>query len=104
MEFEIVKEFRNVLLGRREVEFLVKHPSAATPSRYEVREALAQKYGASMDRTYVMELTTMTGTHATSGLCCIYDDSAKAKALVPAYVQLKNLPPQERARAKEQKA
>ncbi|MEM2906117.1 MAG: hypothetical protein QW057_01655 [Candidatus Bathyarchaeia archaeon] len=104
MELEVVKEFRNVLMGRREVEFLVKHPSAATPSRYAVREALAGKYGGRLDCTYVMELVTKTGTHTSSGLCYVYDDAAKAKALVPTYVQNKNLPPQERVKAKGKKA
>lgn len=98
-----MKEFRNVLMGRREVEFLVKHPSAATPSRFEVREALAGKYGGKLDCTYVMRLLTLTGTHTSAGLCYVYDEPGKAKALVPAHVQAKNLPPQERAKRKEQK-
>lgn len=104
MELEIVKDFKNTLQERREVEFLVKHPSAATPARHEVREAISAKYGVSLDHTYVMGMVTETGTHTSLGLCYVYDDVSKAKKLVPTHVQSKNIPAHERTKAKEKKA
>ena len=78
MDIEVLEEFYNPLLERREVRFQVKHPGSATPERFKVRQALREM-----------------------GICHIYENPENVKYLVPRHIYVKNLPPEERAKLKE---
>jgi len=103
MEIKVVKEVNNQLLGRKEVHFIAGHLRASTPLRFDVRKALSERLASRLEATYVIKLKTKTGTHTTDGLCFIYEDTEKAKALVHKHVYLRNLHPEERAKLKEEK-
>lgn len=103
MDIEIVEDFYNPLLERREVKFLVKHPREATPERFRVRQVLREKFNVDLDRLIVIRLSSKTGLNTSEGICHIYDNLENIKYFVPKHVLLKNLPPEERAKLREEK-
>lgn len=103
MDIEIVEESFNPLLERREVKFLVKHPGGPTPPRFRVRLALREKFNVDLDKLIVIRLTSKTGLNVSEGICHIYDNLENIKYLIPKHILLKNLPPEERAKLKEEK-
>lgn len=104
MELKIKHEEYNALLKRKEVHAEVDHDGSGTPSRVDLRKAVAAKYGTKPDSVYVIDVQTNTGTQ--SALCevQVYDEPQIAQRTVPKYIQIRNLPPDERKRVKEQEA
>lgn len=104
MDLKIKQEEYNALLKRKEIYAEVDHDQAGTPSRVELRKAIASKYGVKPESVYVIDVQTKTGTQ--SALCevQVYDDHEGAKRIVPKYIQTRNLPPEERKRVREQEA
>ncbi len=103
MDIEIIGDFYNPLLERREVKFLVKHPGKATPERFRVRQALREKFNVDLDKLIVVQLSSKTGLNVSEGICHVYDNLENIKYLVPKHILLKNLPPEERVKLKEEK-
>ena len=104
MEIKIAKESYNPLLKRKELSFSVKHPSAETPPRFELRQELATKLKSTLDQTFVIKLKTKTGTKEAVGEAQVYDSVERAKSIVPAHIVVRNLPPEERKKITEAKA
>lgn len=104
MEIKIAKESYNPLLKRKEVSFSVKHPSTGTPPRFELRKELATKLKSTLDQTFIVKLETKTGTNEAVGEAQVYDSVDRAKAIVPAHILVRNLPPEERKKITEAKA
>jgi ribosomal protein S24E len=104
LELKIKQEEYNALLKRKEIYAEVDHDQAGTPSRVDLRKAIASKYGVKPESVYVIEVQTKTGTQ--SALCevQVYDDHGGAQRIVPKYIQTRNLPPEERKRVREQEA
>ncbi len=104
MELKIKHEEYNALLKRKEVHAEVDHDGSGTPSRVDLRKAVASKYGTKPDSVFVIDVQTNTGTQ--SALCevQVYDDPQFAQRTVPKYIQTRNLPPEERKRVREQEA
>lgn len=104
MELKIKQEEYNALLKRKEICAEVDHDKAGTPSRMDLRKAIASKYGVKPESVYVIEVETKTGTQ--SALCevQVYDDNESARRIVPKHIQTRNLPPEERKRLREQEA
>lgn len=98
-----MEEFYNPLLERREIKFLVKHPRQPTPARFNVRQALREKFNVDLDRVIVIRFFSKTGLNVSEGICHIYDNLENIKYLVSRHILLKNLPPEERAKLKEEK-
>jgi len=104
LELKIKQEEYNALLKRKEIYAEVDHDQAGTPSRVDLRKAIASKYGVKPESVYVIDVRTKTGTQ--SALCevQVYDDREGAQRTVPKHIQTRNLPPEERKRVREQEA
>lgn len=104
MDVKVRQDTYNPLLKRKEVQVEVDHEGAGTPSRLDVRKAIAAKYNTKPENVVVLDVETNTGTQ--SALCAIevYDDPRIAQRAVPKYIQIRNLPPEERKQVREQEA
>jgi ribosomal protein S24E len=103
LELKIRQEQHNALLKRKEIHAEVDHDQSGTPSRVDLRKAIASKYGVKPDSVYVIDVKTKTGTQ--SALCevQVYDAREGAQRTVPKYIQTRHLPPEERKSLREQK-
>lgn len=104
MDFKVRQDTYNPLLKRKEVRVEVEHDEAGTPSRVDLRKAIAAKYNTKPENVYVLDIETKTGTQ--SALCDaeVYDDPQSAQRTVPKFIQVRNLPPDERKRVREEAA
>jgi len=91
MEIRITRDAYNSLLRRREVSFSVDHNSSSTPKLYDVRKAIAARFGAQEDIVFVRNLETLTGTTRAVGEAEVYDSAEDAKTLVRSYVINRNV-------------
>jgi ribosomal protein S24E len=92
MSVRTTYEKQNPLLGRRDVAFFVDHPQKGTCRLYEVRKAIAEKFGVDEQVVYVTRLETVTGTNRSQGTVEIYHSADRADTLVPAHIKARNLP------------
>ncbi len=104
MELKIKQEEYNALLKRKEISAEVDHDQAGTPSRTDLRKAVASKYGVKPETVYITDVETKTGTQSAVCKVQVYDDKAAALRIVPKYIQTRNLPLEERKLVKEQEA
>lgn len=81
----------NPLIGRKEIEFEIKVQT--TPSRAEVRRDIAVIMKADLDKVWVRQIKTKTGTNTTVGLVHVYDDAAKALQVEPEHIINRNQAP-----------
>lgn len=104
MDFKVRQDTYNPLLKRKEVRVEVDHDGAGTPSRVDLRKAIAAKYNTKPENVYVLDVETKTGTQSAACAIEVYDDPQSAQRTVPKYIQVRNLPPEERKRVREQEA
>jgi ribosomal protein S24E len=104
LDFKVKQDTYNPLLKRKEVSVEVDHDGQGTPSRLELRKAVASKYGTKQENVYVVDIETKTGTQTAVCAIEVYDDAKVAQQTVPKYVRIRNLPPDERKRVREQEA
>ncbi len=104
MDFKVKEDTYNPLLKRKEIRVEVDHDAKGTPSRLDLRKAMATKYNTKPENVFVLDVETKTGTQ--TALCAVevYDDPQSAQRTVPKYIQIRNLPPEERKRLMEQEA
>jgi len=100
-EIKVIKEYENVLLGRKEVEFEVLHTKASTPTRFTVKEKLAQKLAVNPESIYIIKMITKTNSWKTYGIAHIYNSEERAKILLPKHIILRNKPKEEKKEEKE---
>ncbi len=86
MKIKIVSDRYNALLRRREIALEVYHPGRPSPTRAEVRKALASLLGKSCEVTYIIRMVTKTGTHVAVGEAEIYDAVEDALAILPKHI------------------
>jgi small subunit ribosomal protein S24e len=95
MEVKILSESVNPLLKRREVVFQVDHnQTGSTPSRLEVRNAVAKLLKTDANLIFIKKLETKTGTRKAIGLANVYDSVEHAKLIEPEYIVKRNIPPE----------
>ena len=104
MELKIKQEEYNALLKRKEIHAEIDHDQTGTPSRTDLRKAVASKYGVKPETVYIIDVETKTGTQKAVCKVQVYDDKAGALRIVPKYIQTRNLPLEERKLVKEQEA
>ena len=104
MDLKVKEDTYNPLLKRKEVRVEVDHDAAGTPSRTELRKAVASKYSTKPENVFVLDIETGTGTQTASCVVEVYDDPKGAQRIVPKYIQTRNLPLEERKRVREQEA
>jgi ribosomal protein S24E len=88
MEIELTSVKKNPLFNRQEIEFKVEQ--AKTPSRSNVRIGIAVAMKVDLNKVYVREIETKTGTHTTIGNAHVYDDPAQAMEIEPKYIIERN--------------
>jgi small subunit ribosomal protein S24e len=95
MHIKIILDQKNELLKRREVTFHVEHnQTGATPSRLEVRKAVADALKVNVDFVFIKKYETKTGTCTALGLANVYDSLEQAKLIEPEYIIKRNAPPE----------
>ena len=104
MEIKVSNEFYNPLLKRKEITLQIDHSGEGTPQRFDIRKRMASKLNAKIENVFVISLDTSTGLQRTTCALQVYDDSRAASSAVPDHVATRNLPPEERVKAKEAKA
>jgi ribosomal protein S24E len=104
MEFKVRQDKYNALLKRKEVLVEVDHEKSGTPSRVDLKKAVAAKYGTKPENIHIVDVETKTGTQSAICEVQVYDDRAIAARVVPKYIQVRDLPPEERKQAREQQA
>ena len=88
MDIELTSVKTNPLFDRQEVEFKVEQ--AKTPSRSNIRIGIAVAMKVDLNRVYVREIETSTGTHVTLGTAHVYADPKNALEVEPKYIIERN--------------
>jgi ribosomal protein S24E len=101
LDVKIVKDVRNELFGRREIDFEVVHTDSGTPDRFSVRKALASKAGSKLENVYVLSIMNDTGTDKSLGRADVYENRQFAEKTLPRYLLIRNMPPEERAKVQK---
>lgn len=101
MEIKITSEKKNKLLQRREVHFQTECNST-TPSRLEVKNAVAIASKVNKELVFIRKLETKRGTHIVVGTANIYDTIEQATYSEPKHIIGRNTPPSELAAKKEE--
>lgn len=103
MEIKIVSERENPLLKRREVNFQIEHSeTGSTPSRFDVKKAIAAMLKKDAELVFVRKFETKTGTQIVFGTANVYDSMEHAKSTEPDHIKKRNSPPEE-PKQKEEK-
>jgi small subunit ribosomal protein S24e len=93
MEVKIISEKSNPLLGRKEVQFHVKHDqTGSTPPRLEIKKAIATALKTDANLVFVKRVETKTGRHIATGIVNVYDSVEKARLIEPGYIIKRNTP------------
>jgi len=93
MEIKILSQNDNPLLKRKEIRFDVAHVASATPTRLEIRRAVADALKANVDLLFVKKFETRPGMHTAAGVANLYDSADQAKLIEPEYIIKRNVPP-----------
>jgi small subunit ribosomal protein S24e len=103
MEVKILSEKENPLLKRREVYFQIEHSEiGSTPSKLDVKKAVAAMLKKQAELVFVKKFETKTGTCIASGEANVYDSIEQARFTEPEYIKKRNAPPEE-PKQKEEK-
>lgn len=81
MEMEDLIERENVFLGRKELEFKVRHENA-TPSKADIVKELAARYSVSEEHVILNFIITRKGTHTAFVKAKIYKEKPVVKVKV----------------------
>ncbi len=104
MEVTVTQQQYNPLLKRREIAFTIDHKQTkSTPTRLEVRNALADALKTKPEVVYIRRIITKTGTMTATGEANAYDSVEQAKHIEPKYIIERNMP-KEKKEAAEEKA
>ena len=96
MEVKIVSTNKNSLLKRKEVDFRVNQGSKGkTPTRLEVKKAIAAEMKINEELVFIKKMKTMTGTNTAVGVANAYETLEQAKFIEPEYIRKRNSPPEE---------
>jgi small subunit ribosomal protein S24e len=91
MEIKIISKKENPLLKRKAISFQIEHVQTKTPSRTEVRKAVAKILKTDMGLVYVKKFETKTGTSMAVGIANVYDSVEQAKFVEPEYIIKRNV-------------
>lgn len=96
MEVKIVSTNKNSLLKRKEITFRVEQgPKGKTPTRLEVKKAIAAELKVSEELVFVKKMKTMTGTNTAVGVANTYETLEQAKFIEPDHIRKRNSPSSE---------
>lgn len=102
MEVKVVSEKQNPMLKRKEVSFQVEHgETGSTPSRVEMRKAVAAATKTNESLVFLKRFVTKTGTLIAVGTANIYETVEQAKLIEPEYI-MKRSNPEEKSKETEE--
>lgn len=96
MDIKIIKDKKNALLNRRELELKVTF-DGATPSRTDVKGKLAAMLTVPLELVIVQKMDNEFGRQELKGYVKIYEGEARMKQVEEAYVLERNKQPEEEA-------
>ena len=85
MDFRIVEEKENRVLGRKEINFEVGD-AKNTPSRKEIRKRIAALKNSKEELVSVIRVQQSYGEHRATGLAFVYKDAKTLKQTEPDYL------------------
>ncbi len=91
MQIEVTEEDNNTVLNRRELKVKVLHP-AGTPSRIDVKDAVAAKYKVSPGLVIVNNMKTAFGKKETAAYVKVYDSEEAARQVERDHILKRNEP------------
>jgi small subunit ribosomal protein S24e len=89
MDIKILKDKKNPLLNRRELDFLVKY-EGSTPSRSDIRNKLAAMLNAPLELLIIQRIKTEYGMQEGKGYAKLYEDADRMKQVELEYVLKRN--------------
>ncbi|GAB6147704.1 30S ribosomal protein S24e [Stetteria hydrogenophila] len=87
---EVVRDWYNPVIKRRELTLVVHHTLKPTPMRFVLRSAVANAYGVDISRVYVREIRTEYGIGRSRVQVHIYDSKERALQFEPEYIIERN--------------
>jgi ribosomal protein S24E len=97
---EITRDIENKLLSRREVVLNFKGGSGFI-TRSSAVEAVSTRLGVPKDKVRIISLQGKFGLRDLTAHAYIYSDSNQIKRQLPAYLAIRELPKEERKKARE---
>ena len=92
MDIKIIKDKKNSLLNRRELDFIVIY-EGSTPSRIDVRNKLAAMLNAPLELLVIQRIKTEYGMQESKGYAKLYEDADRMKQVEQEYVLKRNAVP-----------
>lgn len=103
MEVEILSDKKNQMLGRKEVMFRIEHAElGGTPSRTDVRRAVANALKSEDSLVFLKRFETKTGTRVAFGEANVYESLEQAKLVEPDYIIKRSMPPEKKEEEKKE--
>ena len=87
---EVLKDWYNPLIKRREIVMILHHELKPTPMRIMVRQAISQKLGVDIKRVYVREIKTEYGIGRSRVRVHVYDTVERALQFEPKHIIERN--------------
>jgi small subunit ribosomal protein S24e len=91
MEFEVTRDIRNELLGRREVDFNLRF-DGPTPSRMQVIGKLAAQLNVGEDQMVLDSMKTSYGMTELRGTARIYESKESKEKIERSYLVTRGMP------------
>ncbi len=105
MEVTITQQQYNPLLKRKEIAFTINHSQTrGTPTRLEVRSALADMLKTKIEVIYVKSIKTKAGTMTAIGEANAYDSLEQAQHIEAKYIIERNQPKEKKEVAEKTEA
>jgi small subunit ribosomal protein S24e len=79
MEFNVIEEKENKLLGRKELRIDLKHPAAPTPKKQDLIKELAAKYSVPEEHVVIDFIFSKRGFAGSTAKVKIYKEKPKMK-------------------------
>ncbi len=92
MDIKIIKDNKNSLLNRRELDFIVRY-EGSTPSRNDVKNKLAAMLSAPLELLVIQRIKTEFGMQEAKGYAKLYEDAARMKEVELEFVLKRNAIP-----------
>ena len=90
MKMEITQKKDNPLFKRTEINFVIDHAGAATPTKGAVVEEIAQKMKAAKDTIILDNMESVFGNGKTNGYVKVYESKEAAIEFEPEYKLKRN--------------
>jgi small subunit ribosomal protein S24e len=90
MSFEVTRRRDNVLLARLELEIALSHDLKPTPTRDEVRKAVAEAESTKANLVIVKRMKSEFGHGRTRGWIHVYKDAEGLRRLEPLHLRVRH--------------